>query len=133
MKCRKPGVGANFAILKHFYDSDPFWQSVREEGARDADLEGCETNQERTHSGFEGSEAFLHFDPIDARHLSSLDLLRSRIVTLLKAQERQMFLCTNILPVLVRLVLYVLYKPTSFTRRVSQGRPKETDVFSQPV
>lgn len=98
-KCRRPGVGANFVILKYFYDRDPFWQGIRNEGARVNDDPEIQPEEQ----DLDPSSTDIHFDPIDSRHLSSLDLVRSRIVKLLKAQERQMFLCTNILVALVGL------------------------------
>jgi hypothetical protein len=43
------------------------------------------------------SKAVVSFDPIDSRHLSSLPLVRGRIVKLLKASQNNMHTSSNIL------------------------------------
>ena len=45
----------------------------------------------------------IHFDPIDSRHLSSMTLLKSRLVKLLKACPHYMHTSNNLMLKIVRI------------------------------
>ncbi len=61
----------------------------------------------------------LNFTPIDARHLSSLPLVRGRVVKLLKASKNQMHPSNN-------MIITIGFKqPTKTDRRFFQSRIRE--------
>jgi oxalate---CoA ligase len=93
LKLRRGGVGTNFCIHKHFFERSPLWRQMS-----------------LTPDGF---QAPLRFDPIDARHLSSLSLVQSRIVKLLKHSEFHTHPSQNLL------VAIVSKNPLDLTRKIS--------------
>jgi hypothetical protein len=118
VKKKKSGVGTNFVIHKYFYERDVSWQQIRSEEAQ------AEETPEAEHSpmpdGPDGNEAdskaAVSFDPIDARHLSSLPLVRGRLVKLLKASQNNMHTSSNILYAIVCIVLnFVRTRPCSLS------------------
>ena len=50
------------------------------------------------------------FDPIDQRHLSSMDLVRGRITTLLASSPHGLHAANNLLPKLVNVLLWPLHR-----------------------
>lgn len=108
VKVRRGGVGTHFCIHKYFFNRSPSWKSIREEELRADDTENV--SQELTtelpdeeEDGRTTDPKSLEFTPIDARHLSSLPLIRARVVKLLKASRNQMHASNNMLITLVRI------------------------------
>jgi hypothetical protein len=107
VKVRRGGVGTHFCIHKYFFDRSPSWNSIREEELRADDTENA--TQELTMEPLDEEDdratdpKSLEFTPIDARHLSSLPLIRARVVKLLKASRNQMHACNNLLITIVRI------------------------------
>lgn len=98
---RRGGVGTHFVIHRYFFDRSPHWKEIREEESRaeNALRQSESTAQEDDIPDDEGSPdaKTFNFSPIDARHLSSLPLLRGRVIRLLKASRNQMHAANNIL------------------------------------
>jgi oxalate---CoA ligase len=108
VKVRRGGVGTHFCIHKYFFDRSPSWKAIREEELRadDADnvpreliMELPDDEEDRT-----TDPKLMEFTPIDARHLSSLPLIRARVVKLLRASRNQMHASNNMLITLVRFI-----------------------------
>jgi oxalate---CoA ligase len=107
VKLRRAGVGANFCIHKYFYERSPVWSKVREEATQA--MAQVEDDAEEDTAGDHttpGEQEQPQFDPIDARHLSSLPLLQTRLVSLLKASEDHMCKATNLIMALVGFTKY---------------------------
>lgn len=88
-------------VHKYFYERSPVWQqvvaeekkAVSEEHAKDGEGDSDEDlDQEETKP-----LAPVHFDPIDARHLSSMPVLRSRLTKLLKNCPHYMHTSNNLI------------------------------------
>ena len=92
-------------IHKYFYERDLSWQQIRDEEAQaqaeedlsDDDQQGDDVPRETDVS----QKVSQNFDPIDARHLSSLPLVRSRVIKLLKASRNNLHTSQNMLTVIV--------------------------------
>jgi hypothetical protein len=105
VKVRRGGVGTHFCIHKYFFDRSPSWKAIRDEEIR---AEDSHQKTESRKAEFPDEEEdgntdiqSLDFTPIDARHLSSLPLIRARVVKLLKASRNQMHASNNMLITLV--------------------------------
>ncbi|KAJ7593112.1 hypothetical protein C8J56DRAFT_1013301 [Mycena floridula] len=99
VKVRRGGIGSNIIIHRYFFDRSPDWKELREETTK---AEGEMLKAEPDNDEEEPSESFvdvrpLGFTPIDVRHLSSVPLLRGRIIRLLKASRNQMHPTYNLL------------------------------------
>ncbi|KAI0757275.1 hypothetical protein C8Q80DRAFT_1132805 [Daedaleopsis nitida] len=101
VKLRQPGVSTNICVHKYFYERSPIWQqvsaeekkAVSEEQAKDGDGDSeDDSDQEETKP-----LAPVHFDSIDARHLSSLPVLKSRLTKLLKNCPHYMHTSHNLM------------------------------------
>lgn len=104
VKLRRGGVGTNFCIHKYFFESSPLWRQIQDEGVnspKDLEAEGGGIDAEETSLTQDGSQAPVKFDPIDARHLSSLPLIQSRVVKLLKHSESHTHPSQNLLVAIV--------------------------------
>lgn len=105
VKLRRGGVGTNFCVHKYFFERSPLWRQIQDEGVnlskdiQEADVGGLDN--EETASTQDGFQAPVQFDPIDARHLSSLSLIQSRIVKLLKYSESHTHPSNNLLVTIV--------------------------------
>ncbi|KAH9081835.1 hypothetical protein EDB83DRAFT_2310160 [Lactarius deliciosus] len=119
VKLRRGGVGTNFCVHKYFFERSPLWRQIQGEGAslsRDVRTdEGGLDNEETTLS----PETPVQFDPMDARHLSSLSLIQSRIVKLLKNCKSYTHPSQNLL------VTLGFSNPTKTDRRFFQSRLRE--------
>ena len=104
IKARRGGVGNHTCIHRYFVERSPLWQQIQEEarngeGIPTGDLVGLhDTPEEATDQ--DGSSQIL-FDPIDSRHLSSLPLVKNRIIKLLKASRNHMHPSNNLLMTIV--------------------------------
>jgi hypothetical protein len=102
VKKKKSGVGTNFVIHKYFYERDLSWQQIRNEEAQAKDTLDVEQQLPDDLQSSEGdSKVTITFDPIDSRHLSSLALVRGRLIKLLKASQNNMHSSTNLLVAIV--------------------------------
>lgn len=106
MKVRRGGVGTHFCIHKYFFDRSPSWRAIREEELRadDANKSSREPAIELPNDEEDRVTDLksMEFTPIDARHLSSLPLIRARVVKLLNASRNHMHAANNMLITLVR-------------------------------
>ena len=92
-------------IHKYFYERDLSWQQIRNEEAQAEGTPEVEPQLPDDPQNSEGdSKGTVTFDPIDTRHLSSLLLVRGRIVKLLKASQHNMHSSTNLLVAIVCVV-----------------------------
>ncbi|KAJ8517040.1 hypothetical protein ONZ45_g5742 [Pleurotus djamor] len=98
-KVRCGGVGSNLCIHKHFYNTSPRWKEVREEEAKAQDLFTAAPDAQVEQNDDAGPQALedLGFTPIDARHLSSLPLIKARVIKLLKASHNYIHASNNML------------------------------------
>ncbi|KAJ3853299.1 hypothetical protein EV368DRAFT_39211 [Lentinula lateritia] len=121
VKVRRGGVGTHFVIHRYFFDRSPSWKAIRDEEVR---AEVISRNTEvSTVEGQEDEETTdvspLGFTPIDSRHLSSLPLVRGRIVKLLKASTNNMHVSNNMI------VILGFAHPTKTDRRFFHRRVQE--------
>ncbi|KAJ3882381.1 hypothetical protein F5051DRAFT_500584 [Lentinula edodes] len=121
VKVRRGGVGTHFVIHRYFFDRSPSWKAIRDEEVR-AEVISRNTDV----STVEGQEdedttdvSPLGFTPIDSRHLSSLPLVRGRIVKLLKASTNNMHVSNNMI------VILGFAHPTKTDRRFFHRRVQE--------
>ncbi|KAF5355772.1 hypothetical protein D9756_004049 [Leucocoprinus leucothites] len=121
VKVPKPGIGTNFAIHRYFFDKNPHWKAIREEEhkAEEEDKVTREATEELLEEEYMSDKPALDFTPIDARHLSSLPLVRSRVVKLLKASKNYIHESNNML------ITIGFSNPTKTDRRFFQSRIKE--------
>ncbi|KAI0067924.1 hypothetical protein BV25DRAFT_1819394 [Artomyces pyxidatus] len=124
VKLRQGGVGANFCVLKYYYDRSDLWRQIREEGAEGGSpagqqQQGDEAVEPDVETEATSSKPAVSFEPIDERHLSSLPLIQSRIVKLLKNSPYGIHQSQNLL------VTIGFSNPTKTNRRFFQIRLKE--------
>lgn len=105
VKKKKSGVGTNFVIHKYFYERDLSWQQIRDEEAQaqaEADFSDDDQQGDDEPGETDASQKVTQsFDPIDARHMSSLPLVRSRVIKLLKASHNNLHTSQNMLTAIV--------------------------------
>lgn len=103
VKLRRGGVGSNFCIHKHFFERSSSWREIRDEEAHaTAGHESLQLVEEGDDvQGGESSSLRVQFDPMDARHLSSLPLVRARIIKLLMASDNRIHPAQNLLVTIV--------------------------------
>ncbi|CAL1696293.1 unnamed protein product [Somion occarium] len=103
VKRKKSGVGGNLCIHKYFFERSAAWQMVLAEEAEAQAIEMLkmeldeEPNVEEDAEGQVGIRTDLNFGPIDLKHLSSLPLVRARVVKLLKNSPSYMHATHNLL------------------------------------
>jgi hypothetical protein len=137
VKVRRGGVGSHFCIHKYFFDRSASWKAIREEEtAAEAvgppvapsatDVQDEDASPPPTING-------LNFSPIDARHLSSMPLVKARVIKLLKASTNSMHASHNMLIAIVRIAQHIYPSQlTSQLFRVSLILPKPIDVSLLP-
>ncbi|KZT36030.1 hypothetical protein SISSUDRAFT_1008008, partial [Sistotremastrum suecicum HHB10207 ss-3] len=116
LKLKRPGVGAHFVVHRHFYEHSDVWKSIREEEAvRDEQ----ESLSEGSASDNEETRPTVKFEPITSKHLSSLPLIKHRILKLLKNSPDNHVPFTN-------LIVAIGFKgATKSDRRFLRHRVKE--------
>ncbi|KAG6866027.1 hypothetical protein C0991_009436 [Blastosporella zonata] len=141
VKVRRGGVGTHFVIHRHFFDRSPHWKAIREE-ENQAESSQQLAPADSTTDFYDEEDRItdvpaLDFTPIDARHLSSLPLVRGRVVKLLKASKNQMHASNNMLITLVCDYIEIFLfcditgneqgfaNPTKTDRRFFQSRIRE--------
>ncbi|KAJ7225932.1 hypothetical protein GGX14DRAFT_548620 [Mycena pura] len=118
VKVRRGGIGSNFCIHKYFFERSKSWQEIREEETRAATIE--EPSADVQEEDGELREApDLQFSPIDARHLSSMPLVKARVLRLLKVSKNQMHASHNML------IAIGFLHPTRTDRRFFASRMRE--------
>ena len=134
IKARRGGVGNHTCIHKYFVERSPLWQQIQEE-ARDRGttttgecVKPRDTADETTDQ--DGPSQIL-FDPIDSRHLSSLPLVKNRIIKLLNASRNHIHQSNNLLMTIVG-DLFVLTYFSSSCCRDSCIRLRRTGAFFRP-
>ncbi|KAF9056480.1 hypothetical protein BJ165DRAFT_1433822 [Panaeolus papilionaceus] len=122
VKVRRGGVGTHFCIHKYFFERNASWKAIRDEEIEAEEslqsqrqLEDEEKDEEDGLSHHE----HLNFTPIDARHLSSLPLISSRVIKLLKASKNHIHASNNML------ITLGFSNPTKTDRRFFQSRIRE--------
>lgn len=120
VKVRRGGVGTHFVIHKYFFERSPSWKAIREE---EEEAEGNQRTEDKQLADageeLECGTTSLGFTSIDARHLSSLPLIRARVVKLLQASKNHIHPSNNLL------VTVGFANPTKTDRRFFQSRIRE--------
>ncbi|KAJ7169467.1 hypothetical protein C8R46DRAFT_1088869 [Mycena filopes] len=124
VKVRRGGVGSHFCIHKYFFERSESWKAIREEETRasaaaDAPPQASTSAAAPEEAGSAPEPAGLDFSPIDARHLSSMPLVKARIVKLLKASKNSMHASNNML------IALGFARPTKTDRRFFASRTRE--------
>ncbi|KAJ7042665.1 hypothetical protein C8F04DRAFT_1390618 [Mycena alexandri] len=122
VKVRRGGVGSHFCIHKYFFDRSESWKAIREEETRaaaEARPQASPSAVVQEEDGIVPEPAGLHFSPIDARHLSSMPLVKARIIKLLKASKNSMHASNNML------IAIGFAHPTKTDRRFFASRTRE--------
>jgi hypothetical protein len=104
VKVRRGGVGSHFCIHKYFFDRNPSWRAIRDEETQAEDSHQVPQSHPMELPEEDGGATniqSLDFQPIDARHLSSLPLVRARVLKLLKASRNHMHPSNNMLVTIV--------------------------------
>lgn len=108
VKVRRGGVGTHFCIHKYFYERSPSWKAIRDEetraqGVHKKPAANAQVEMDTPDIDEDAVDPdFLEFSPIDARHLSSLPLVRGRVVQLLKSSKNHIHASNNMLLRIVR-------------------------------
>ncbi|KAJ2930499.1 hypothetical protein H1R20_g6596, partial [Candolleomyces eurysporus] len=119
VKVRRGGVGTHFCIHKYFYERSSDWQAIREEETQAEEAARKGETAPEVDDEDDANSAALQFTPIDSRHLSSLPLVKARIVKLLKASQNNIHASNNLLLTLG------FSNPTKTDRRFFQSRIRE--------
>ncbi|KAJ7693612.1 hypothetical protein B0H17DRAFT_1059213 [Mycena rosella] len=124
VKVRRGGVGSHFCIHKYFFDRSASWKAIREEETL-AEAEAEAPSKQVTTTDVQDEEESvlearaLNFSPIDARHLSSMPLVKARVIKLLKASKNFMHASSNML------IAIGFAHPTKTDRRFFASRTRE--------
>lgn len=139
VKLRRGGVGTNFCIHKYFFERSPLWRQIQDEGVKSSkevqETDGGGFDIEETASIQDGFQAPVQFDPIDARHLSSLSLIQSRIVKLLKHSESHTHPSQNLLVTIVsKNLLNTIYRHSNLPfSGLPESDQNRSSLFSKPA
>ncbi|KAG2057154.1 hypothetical protein BDR06DRAFT_952287 [Suillus hirtellus] len=123
IKARRGGVGNHSCIHRYFVERSAFWQQIQQEEAKDDEpivIGECypqDATPVEDGTPFAASE--LDFEPVDARHLSSLPLIKNRIVKLLKASPNNIHASNNLI------ITIGFMDPTKTDRRFFETRLRE--------
>jgi hypothetical protein len=92
-----------FCVHKYFYQRSEHWKEVREEENKaEATNRHKSQKDEEDGANTEKYRSPVHsFAPLDARHLSSITIVRSRLVKLLDGCANRMHAAHNIIKTLV--------------------------------
>lgn len=101
VKLRRGGNSQNFCVHKHYFDSGSSWKAIR-----DAENRAKEDSGKAEKTKGDNDADCLQFDPIDTLHLTSLPILRQRILKLLKHSEDGLVPYVNIALRVVRISFY---------------------------
>jgi oxalate---CoA ligase len=109
VKVRRAGVGTHLVIHKFFYQRNALWQQIRTE---EYEAEAHEAQSTLPLEGLTSEDQLLDdnplkFEPMDSRHLSSLPLVRARVVKLLRSSKNCMHASNNMLITLASYISFV--------------------------
>ncbi|THH29725.1 hypothetical protein EUX98_g4460 [Antrodiella citrinella] len=98
-KRKKGGIGTHVIIHKYFFDRSPFWQGViaEEAEAADVDMLKAEIDADEEAADLISPQTAINFEPIDLRFLTSLPIVRTRVVKLLLASPHNTHPAQNIM------------------------------------
>ncbi|KAG6333065.1 hypothetical protein ID866_6027 [Astraeus odoratus] len=123
IKVRRAGVANYTCIHKYFVERSPLWQQIQQEEANDSDIAVTGPHVQMSDpvdkATVPNETPEITFDPIDGKHLSSLQLVKNRIVRLLKASINHMHALNNLL------VAIGFNNPTKTDRRFFRTRLRE--------
>ncbi|KAA1468493.1 hypothetical protein DENSPDRAFT_833797 [Dentipellis sp. KUC8613] len=118
VKLRRGGVGTNFCIHKYFFERSPMWKQIRDEEAREQ-MKAEPVEEANEEGDASAAPSGLHFEPMDAKHLSSLPIIKARVVKLLKHSSNFIHPTQNLL------IAIGFSNPTKTERRFFQIRLRE--------
>jgi oxalate---CoA ligase len=109
VKVRRAGVGTHLVIHKFFYQRNELWQRIRTE---EDEAEAQAAQNPPPHEPLIlvdplPEDTRIQFEPMDSRHLSSLPLVRARVVKLLRSSKNCMHASNNMLITLVGYICFV--------------------------
>ncbi|KAG1845522.1 hypothetical protein DFJ58DRAFT_800982 [Suillus subalutaceus] len=124
IKARRGGVGNHSCIHKYFVERSAFWQQIQQEETKDDESIVIGESHPQDATPVEdgtpsAAPSELDFEPVDSRHLSSLSLIKNRIVKLLKASQNNMHASNNLI------ITIGFANPTKTDRRFFQTRLRE--------
>lgn len=124
IKARRGGVGNHSCIHRYFVERSAFWQQIQQEEAKDDEpiVVGERHWQDATpveDGTLSAASLELDFEPVDSRHLSSLPLIKNRIVKLLKASQNNIHASNNLI------ITIGITNPTKTDRRFFKTRLRE--------
>ncbi|PPQ63697.1 hypothetical protein CVT24_004277 [Panaeolus cyanescens] len=122
VKVRRGGVGTHFCIHKYFFERNASWKAIRDEeieAEESLQSQNLMEEDDKEEDDVLYSHEQLNFTPIDARHLSSLPLISSRVIKLLKASKNHIHASNNML------ITLGFSNPTKTDRRFFQSRIRE--------
>ncbi|KAG1828698.1 hypothetical protein EV424DRAFT_1471098 [Suillus variegatus] len=123
IKARRGGVGNHSCIHRYFVERSAFWQQIQQEEAKDDEpivIGECHPQDAApVEDGTPFAASELDFEPVDARHLSSLPLIKNRIVKLLKASPNNIHASNNLI------ITIGFMDPTKTDRRFFETRLRE--------
>lgn len=110
VKLRRAGVGTNFCVHRYFFERESTWREIREEAGDAEEAAGGKEDGRGEDDGEEDEDEgegdstppAVHFEPIDARHLSSLSLIKTRVIKLLKQYKDHTYPVQNLVVSIVR-------------------------------
>ncbi|KAG1889373.1 hypothetical protein F4604DRAFT_1877037 [Suillus subluteus] len=124
IKARRGGVGNHSCIHKYFVERSAFWQQIQQEETKDDESIVIGESHPQDATPVEdgtpsAAPSELDFEPVDSRHLSSLSLIKNRIVKLLKASQNNIHASNNLI------ITIGFANPTKTDRRFFQTRLRE--------
>ena len=127
VKLARAGVGGDFCVLKHFYDTSPMWMLIREEGDKQKEPTIIKSGEQ-----INEAKGSLNFGRIDAFHLADLNLLRGRITKLLLNSPNHTHVTKDLAITLVSLQNIAPMRRVHRPQRDLKTQPKQNVVSSAP-
>ena len=124
VKLARAGVGGNFCVLKHFYDTSPMWRRIREEGNKQNDAPAIKSDEQ-----IAKTKGSLNFGPIGAFHLADLNVLRSRVIKLLLNSPNRTHVAKDLILTLVSLPTSTFVHHTHRTKGIREPYQNGTSFF----
>jgi hypothetical protein len=96
-----------FCVHRYFYEQSDYWKDVRKEESRAQSAGTGNSKQKATHHESEEENSDDNedsgFKPLDRRHLTSLVIVRARLLKLLERCANGMHVARNLITAVVRL------------------------------
>lgn len=128
VKLARVGVGGNFCVLKHFYDTSPTWRRIREEGNKRDETPAIKPGEQATET-----KESLNFGPIDTLHLSDLNVLRSRVIKLLLNSPDHTHVAKDLILTIVSLFYLTSVRLFHVTEGIREPHKNGTSFFQRAV